>query len=256
VKEICSLVGDLPLALCLAGNYLAQSEEKAEEFLTWLKTESLESLDHGDSRDRSITLLLERSLSGVSDLARQIVAVYSYLAYSLAAPEAVAAGRERPVQELKPALNELLNFDLVCRQKDRYRLSHPLIHYFARQRPVASNEVLSRLAAYYLNLSEEAIEKHELFSLLDAERPHIINILSICQDHQEWQAIIPLVWSIDMYLDLGGYYTEWVKVLNFGLYAARHLGDRQKERSFWATWGMPSFSWDNLNWQSSTLSGH
>jgi tetratricopeptide (TPR) repeat protein len=232
VREICALVGDLPLAICLAGSYLAQSEDTAGEYLIWLKTTPLEALNQGSRRDRSVPLLLERSLGEISEPARQIIEVYFYLTYSPASPEAIAAGLDLPVQKLKPAFNELLNFGLVRRQNDSYQLSHPLIHTYACRRLTPSHEVLARLVAYYKNLSQEAGEKTKLFSILDFERSHIINVLSACQDLREWQEIIPLVWSIDEYLDLGGHYTERETTLNFGLSAARGLGDRRNEGAF------------------------
>lgn len=232
VKEICALVGDLPLAICLAGSYLARTEDTAEQYLSWLKTTPLEALDHGERRGQSVRILLERSLREVSDLARRVIAVCGILAYSPALPQTIAAGLDQSLEELKPAINELLNYGLLHRLESRFQLSHPLIHSYAHQFIKPPEGELSRIVIYYLNSSAASGDKHKSLIYQEAERPHIINVLMVLRERQYWKEIIPLSWLIYDFLDLGGYYTECLMVLNVGLTAARSLEDRVREGGF------------------------
>ena len=56
VREICELVGFLPLALRLVGIYMKETEKYADEYLPWLKKSPLSALDHGRRRKRSVPL--------------------------------------------------------------------------------------------------------------------------------------------------------------------------------------------------------
>jgi tetratricopeptide (TPR) repeat protein len=232
VRKICALVGDLPLAICLAGRYLSRSEDTAGQYLVWLKSMPLEALDQGERRDRSVRILLERSLGEISELARRVIAVCGVLAYSPVDPQSIAAALDQPPKALKPVLNELVNSGLLRRQENRYQLGHPLIQTYARQLLQLSGDELSRLGAFYLKLSVAFGVEHQLFFLLDAELPHIINVLLACQERQDWQDIILLVRSVYYYMDLGGHSTQWLTVLNFGLSAARNLSDYISEAQF------------------------
>jgi len=59
--RICQLVGGLPLALRLAGSYLALHPDEGEEYLAWLEEDLWGALDQGSSSRKSVPILLERS---------------------------------------------------------------------------------------------------------------------------------------------------------------------------------------------------
>jgi len=73
-RRICRLVGRLPLAVRLAGRYLAQTGEGAAEYLDWLRETPLDALDHGQRRQESVRVLLEKSLAQVGEEAREVLA--------------------------------------------------------------------------------------------------------------------------------------------------------------------------------------
>lgn len=62
-KQICELVGGLPLAVRLAGRYLMEHIESPEEYLDFLTATPLKMLDQGDRKDKSVRLLMKRSLA-------------------------------------------------------------------------------------------------------------------------------------------------------------------------------------------------
>jgi len=79
-SRICAFVGNLPLALRLVGRYLAEQEEEASEYLTWLEQTPLSALDQGTSRQESVRVLLKRSTIQLSVAAQQILHLVGLLA--------------------------------------------------------------------------------------------------------------------------------------------------------------------------------
>ncbi|KJR42481.1 hypothetical protein MCHI_001622, partial [Candidatus Magnetoovum chiemensis] len=53
LRAICELTGCLPLAVHIAGRYLAESVDTASDYLDWLKTMTLEALDQGKRKNES-----------------------------------------------------------------------------------------------------------------------------------------------------------------------------------------------------------
>ena len=60
-RQICRLVGRLPLAVRLVGRYLARTNESAAEYLEWLSETPLDALDQGRRRMESVPVLLEKN---------------------------------------------------------------------------------------------------------------------------------------------------------------------------------------------------
>ena len=91
------------------------------------------------------------------------------------------------------------------RSEDRQRdqVSHPLVHTYARRRLAPPDEVVCRLAAHYDALARE---QRELglpgYTVLDAERPHLMAVLARCVAAEAWEAARSLVWAVEDYLDI------------------------------------------------------
>ncbi|MCP4532438.1 MAG: hypothetical protein GY831_14555, partial [Delftia sp.] len=156
-RQICELVGNLPLAVRLTGRYLAQAEEEAADYLTWLAETPLTALDHGRRQLESVPYLLERSLNRVSQEARQVLAVVGLLALSPFGREVVAAALEVPAGQAGRLLGELVNYGLLLRTGKHYEVSHALVHTYAHRR-MNAGEAAGRVAAYYDALAREQRE--------------------------------------------------------------------------------------------------
>lgn len=61
-RVVCDLVGRLPLAIRLAGRYLAHRSQPVTDYLEWLATTPLQALDHKQKRDQSVPYLIKKSL--------------------------------------------------------------------------------------------------------------------------------------------------------------------------------------------------
>jgi tetratricopeptide (TPR) repeat protein len=231
-RRICELVGGLPLAVRLAGRYMATHEEDAADYLAWLETSPLAALDHGRRQADSVPLLIERSLGRVSRPARQALGVIGLLALAPFGREAVAAALDAPEAETGRTLGELVDYGLLLREQ-RYQVSHPLVHTYARERLVPSAEVTERLAAYYAVLAEEQSARGlPGYAVLDAERAHLVAVLAGCAARGHYEAARRLTWAVEGYLDVQGYWVERVAVVQVGLQAAQVLGDKYGEGAF------------------------
>lgn len=237
-KEICHLVGELPLAVCLVGRYLVRRGQQAAEYLEWLKTSPLQALDHGKHRAESVPLLLKHSLDQVSDQARTALSVVGLLALEPFSGTTVAEALERPTHEAHRMLGELVGYGLLLRPEEHYQVSHALIHTYARRECPPTSEIVGKLAAYYTSLVQaESKKRPEGYALLDKERPHILSVLSVCVERKRWDSVCNLVRAVEGYLDLKGYSRERVQALEDGVRAAQELDYHQDEGMFLGSLG-------------------
>lgn len=126
--QFSQLVGRLPLALRLIGRYLDQSGEPPAAYLAALQASPLAELSHGDHREESAAILLERSVAQLSDIAQAALAVLGRLAFLPIASEPIAAALAVPPNQLRHVLAELFRYGLLLRSKGQNQLSHALIH--------------------------------------------------------------------------------------------------------------------------------
>jgi tetratricopeptide (TPR) repeat protein len=219
-KRICELVGWLPLAVRLVGRYLAATEETAGEYLAWLEETPLEALDQGQQRMDSVSVLLQETLSQVSETARQVLGVVGLLALA-------------PFRRVRQPLGELVSFGLLLRSGEGYEVSHALIHTYAREQVRPEAEVVQRLGEYYTTLVKAESRKGLAgYHRLAREREHVMRVLAECARQGDWEAVRSLVTAVKDYLRIQGYWTELATALEMGIKAARGLGHRPDETAF------------------------
>jgi tetratricopeptide (TPR) repeat protein len=238
-RRICILVGRLPLAVRLAGRYLKETGETADEYLSWLAQTPLEALDQGKRRLKSVTILLKRSLSQVSGQSLQLLGIAGILALAPFGRKELAVALNRTENELRRSLNELVNYGLLLRRERLYEVGHALIHTYARRKITPPLDTVKNLAAYYTEFTDEKC-KHgiEGYARLDGEREHIMRVIAACMEHAQWQAAKDLSWAIRDYLYIQGHLTEFVIVNQTGVDLARQLKDRLEEGAWIGNLGL------------------
>ncbi|MCG3207293.1 MAG: hypothetical protein FOGNACKC_00893 [Anaerolineae bacterium] len=225
-RPLCELVGHLPLAVRLAGRYLARSHDSAADYLDWLQSTPLEALNQGQRRHDSVPLLLERSLKQVNETARSVLAVVGLLALVPFDRETIAAALETEAAVLRQPLAELLNYGLLLRQGERYVISHALVLTYARKMPRPPAPLLN-LLAYFTALAQQQDERgREGYLRLDAERRHLLELLGRCSPNQAGAAL-NLLNAIDTYLMLRGYTVERRLAWESGLRLTVDAGDER-----------------------------
>jgi tetratricopeptide (TPR) repeat protein len=231
--RICELSGYLPLAVRLAGRYLDQTGETAAEYLAWLEETPLEALDHGERRLESVDVLLERSLAQVSEGACRVLGVVGLLALAPFGRAPIAAALDLSSHQLHKPLGELVSYGLLSRSGERYEVSHALVHTYARERVEAGAAAVTRLAVYYDALAGKQRERGVPgYRRLDLERGHLMRVLRACVERGRWEEVRSLVWAVEDYLDICGYWTERVRALEAGIEATRALEHRRDEGAF------------------------
>jgi tetratricopeptide (TPR) repeat protein len=230
---VCELVGNLPLAVSLAGHYLLESGTGAAEYEAWLRRAGLEALDFGHRRRDSVPVLLDKSLAHLPDAAREVVAVLGALALAPVGVEPPAAALERDADALRRPLAALTAYDLLRRDGDGgYRLSHPLLHEYARERLTVEPAALARLAEYYNQFARVHREEGPPgYRLLDAQRAHIMALLPRLQAAALWAELNALVWAVQSYMDVAGHAFDQLEALGYGVAAAQALGKTYDEAS-------------------------
>jgi len=59
-----------------------------------------------------------------------------------------------------------------------------------------------------------------------------MNLLAVCAEQGLWRSVQDLVWAMEDYLDMQGYWTERMKAIEIGVKAAQELDDRRDEGAF------------------------
>lgn len=235
-SEICRLVGGLPLAVRLVGRYLSETGETAGEYLTWLRTTPLDALDHGQIRLESVSVLLEKSLAQLSPTAVQILGVVGLLALAPFGRDTVAAALACPVEMLRKPLGELVNYGLLLPRGTSYEVTHVLIHTYAHEQMQIATETLRRLAVYYISLTDEQqILGLSGYHRLASERLHLLRVLNACADRAEWKTVNALAGVLagpKRFLELQGYWSDLLSVVETGLAAAQTLCNRGTEGAY------------------------
>lgn len=229
-RQICELVGGLPLAIRLVGRYLDETGETATEYLSWLQETPLNALDQGQQRIDSVSVLLQESLFQVSETARQVIGVVGLLALAPFHRESVAVALGLAEGQVRQPLGELVSFGLLLRSGEGYEVSHPLIHTYAREQIRPEAEVVQRLSEYYTMLVKTESKKGLVgYHRLAREREHMMQVLAKCAEQGNWEAVRGFVTAVKGYLKIRGYWTEYATAIEIGIKAARGLGHRPDE---------------------------
>jgi len=232
VQGICKILDGWPVGLRIAGRYISSTAESAADYLRWLEKEPFKELGSGEHQEDNAVLLLRRSMSQVSDDARLALGLVGTLAFAPISREPVAAILDGDEHRSRKALNELVNYGLLEKRKERWQVSHALVHTYARKELALSRESLERLAGAYIHACHAANKQgSEGYAFLNSEREHCLRIIEACLNNKIWLAVQGLVLVIQDYLDRQGWWTGRLAALNMRLTAARHIDDRGDEGS-------------------------
>ena len=232
VDSICELLGGLPLALRIAGRYLAQTDLDAVDYLGWLRKSPLAALDLGQRQQDSALLVLRRSVEQLSTEAQCVLTVVGYLAPAPFRPEFIAAALNLEAGEAGRLLGELVSYSLVQRGGQRYAVTHPLIHTYARKNPCEDVPAgaLAKLAGYFQEMVKHQSSKGAIHHIsLDPESVHLLAVIRHCLNQRQWKSALQLTHPVEDYLDLIGRFSERITAIELGLIAAKAIPDFQAE---------------------------
>lgn len=195
-----------------------------------------------------ITQLPEvENLASLSAEARQILGVVGLLAPYPFRPDVIAAafqpssGRKLwqwlrrqslPVVDIEAVWDKLIRAGLLRRESDRLVVANEVVYELAHQLSVAELVVKELIHTY-----EELARAHEAMTdehkqELDAERPHLLAILRLCQQHNAWVPIRNIHISLRNYWPTCKSMTDQIEAYEIRVAAAYRLGDRQETARF------------------------
>ena len=207
-NEMVRLLGGLPLALFLAGRYLAQRRQQAREFVEWLEQTGLDALHFADRPSKSIPLLMARSLEHVSEAAQAAFDVVGVLALAPFEAEVMAVGlqitdgggapgpgRAGGLRAGAAAGRRLPGDARAGARLCRGRMP-------GRTRPRRSCGWRSTTRRWHRSRAATAPPG---FAVLDRHRSHIVAVQAAALKAEQWEAVRRITWKVKDYLDLKGY---------------------------------------------------
>lgn len=233
LETVAKQLGQLPVALCIAGTYLGVTEEPLCEYLPWLEANPVAAASDYDSthRQENVDVLLERSLAQVGDDACRVLSAAGVLALDAIDTPFIAGalGMDGAVQ--REALRKLLGYGLMVRDASgRVRIFHALIHAYARAKLPPADDVLAALVTAYIGRIEaESAQGPEGYHRLDADRPHALRLLEGCLERGQPRLALYLAGALADYLDVQGHAQAFLRTQQAGLSVVREIGDRGGE---------------------------
>jgi tetratricopeptide (TPR) repeat protein len=239
--EIVALCGALPLALRVAGNYLAlNDDEPPEAYAARLagERERLAHLRDPDDPDHDVAAGISLSVAQLDHDTRRAWALLALFPAPFDVSAAAALWGEGASDEWQPLdgsktrqrIQALRNRSLVTYdpEEERYR-QHDLLHLAARRElRVYQDDVEAareRLLRHYMDLAEQ-VEDTQRYSDLDPDWPHLRAAFDYALGrHSEAGRflVVDLVWAVENYLDIRGLWGERLRWLEHAAACAREV---------------------------------
>lgn len=235
--RICELLGNMPLAIRIAGRYMNQTQEFAADYLEWLLEDVWEATNPRNAigRNNNLQRLMEKTYYQLSDDSKTLLAFSSFLGFLPFEMEAVRQGLGWKRTKINKAISQLIQFGLLLRDKQRaFRISHVLVYQFAQTVPKVEskqpiNSAVIRFANYILQRVKDTTAGGLTgFNELDLYMPHIVSIIRRLQE-EEPKLVSDLVLVSWTFLDIRGYWSEAREILTIGIQISYKLNDREAE---------------------------
>ncbi len=247
-EHVCRILGGLPLALRLAGRYLSIHQEEVSSYAEWLDESPLSALGQTSNKAESIPLLLEKSISHLSEETLTVLAVIGRLAMAPFGSKVIASVLEQSERTVERALGMLLRYGLVNREEKRYIATHPLIRTYSNQELKAPSNLLEALSIYYLDALENVNMQALEGSIIYADSiPHILYLIDQSKDEGLWGQTIDLVNKVDGFLDLRARWYERLRINNIGINASEITDDSKAKSACLSNLGSTNFKLGNID---------
>lgn len=203
VRQICSSLDNLPLALTIAGHYLVERpQRKLADFARQLAEESARlDIAHANRQVRASFQTSWQTMHPEEQHLFCLLGVFDGRPFSV---DALAAVAELDPLPAAARLDDLINLSLL--QEDGRRFwQHPLLAEFAREKLGANQAAYRRYAHYFLSFARKHQTNYEML------RPEWANLLSAVQvAHQEqlWETAVELTTLLQPVWFRRGRYSE------------------------------------------------
>ncbi len=198
LEDICELVGRLPLAIRLIGQYILHQAQYPKDYLDWLQETPLEALGEVERQSQSIIIILEESFSTLKVESKRALALSGLLGNSSFTKNAFTTLLDGDSRKAGRGLGELVKLGFLVKVNDRYDFSHSLLHAFAQSKiyilsPEELDSAIKNLIKHFSTTAIECFRQYSTHSLskteydhqIKLEEPHILVALQVLKDRFE-----------------------------------------------------------------------
>jgi tetratricopeptide (TPR) repeat protein len=238
IREICELLGSMPLAVCLAASTILIEGIFAPELLERLKDDErpLNSLNRNPSghKDLSVRMSFSVSYDLLPNQSKHVFAVGSVFAAEGAALPAYVAACEFDEIACQRHLGKNVQLSLMKRTGlGRYEF-HPLLRMYAEEKlndgpERIRNVAYQNMAQYFLSY---AAKDHEDEMALALEHNNISVAIDWCHEQREWEMFIDYVDSMEGFWTEFRFQEQLQNRLVQAVTACQELGNKAKEADF------------------------
>ena len=193
-ERLAELCGNMPLAMCIAGNLLNDFED-AEELLQYLEKQPMKTLECPES-DQYVNRAINMSYEKCSDEEQETLVRLSVFEGSFTT-DAAKVVIEKDKFDTSRILKKLVSLSLI-KQPTKYRYSiHLLIKHFLKDKQEGEGKEKRAhaelmMVEYYLELGDQLTmkscskEEHDVNrEALKLEAPNIQNVLKLCSEQED-----------------------------------------------------------------------
>lgn len=208
--DLFDKIGKSPLAISVIAKHLNLIEGSPSDYIDNITQK------RGLSDDEKLSKKLFAFINVLSQGEKELLSLLSCLAFAPFEVSILENSFEKEYYSNSLAL--LIKHGFIYLENNKLRFSHALIYQYAKSIPHNRTGVL-------------AIQEHVLDRLQKASHVknnkeigklylHALTFIYNANKEKSWQVILDYVETLNSYLDLGGYWTDWLEISNLAYQAA------------------------------------
>lgn len=236
VIEICELVGNLPLAISIAGSYLAYRPYRTlADFVVQLK-QQIKPLDlaEDEQRIRETFELSWRHLEETQRRLFELLGLFTGRSFSLEAINEIVQINRADIFLIEDRLQELVQLSLLRVEGHRRYRQHALLATFAREKLGDEPAVKERYVSYFSHFAEVYASSYKM---LQPEWGNLDAAVRFAEATQQWESVLRLTAVLKDAWFARGLFEQAREAFKIAFHAAVRLEDESQLARNWLWWG-------------------
>ncbi len=236
VAEICDLVGNLPLAISIAGSYLAYRPYRTlADFVAQLK-QQIKPLDlvEDEQRIRETFELSWKYLDDTQSRLFSLLGLFGGRSFSLAAINEIAQIDQADIFMVEDRLQELVQLSLLRVEGQRRYRQHALLATFAEEKLGEAPSAKERYVSYFSAFAEAQANSYKA---LQPEWGNLDTAVKFAESIQQWEAVLRLTAVLKDAWFARGRFEQAREAFKIAFHAAVRLEDEPQLARNWLWWG-------------------
>lgn len=236
VNEICKLVGNLPLAISIAGSYLAYRPYRSlADFVVQL-TQQIKPLDlvEDEQRIRETFELSWMHLEETQSHLFELLGLFAGRSFSLEAINEIAEIDRADIFMIEDRLQELVQLSLLRVEGRRRYRQHALLATFAQEKLGDEPAAKERYISYFSGFAEAHASSYKM---LQPEWGNLDTAVKFAESTQQWEAVLRLTAVLKDAWFARGRFEQAREAFKVAFHAAVRLEDEPQLARNWLWWG-------------------